>query len=288
MNTVVKLDYAEFYITNVCNLTCEGCNRFNSFKFKGWQAWSQLGEIYQNWSHQLNIGTISIMGGEPLLNPEFYQWIDGLSTLWPRSKIMIASNGTQLDKHKRLYDIMLNNRKITMNVSLHNKTQKKKIIDKIKNFLQPPFRYEANTTKYQESLSITDANDITIKIFYNWWFHQGAVIRDQQTARYTLHNSDPVKAHNICHSKTCHHFDQGRLYKCGPAALFPEFNRQFGLELSVEDKALMESVNSIGVDDPLDIKSQFLDTIKEPIPQCKFCPENYEGKMIFAIEKKDL
>jgi organic radical activating enzyme len=288
MNSILKLDYAEFYITNVCNLTCNGCNRFNSFRIKGWQAWSQYKSIYEKWSQQLNIGIISIMGGEPLLNPEFYQWVDGLSKLWPHSAIIIATNGTQLDRHKKFYDVMLDNKKISLNVSLHNKMQKKKIIDKVKNFLCFPFQYEADTTRYRESLSITDANGVTIKIFYNWWFHQGAIIRDQQIDRYTLHNSDPIKAHTICHSKTCHHFDQGRLYKCGPAALFQVFDQQIGLDLSDEDRKLMEHVNSLSVDDPLDVKRQFIDKIKEPIPQCKFCPENYEGKMIFAIEKKDL
>lgn len=82
MNSILKLDYAEFYITNVCNLTCNGCNRFNSFRIKGWQAWSQYKSIYEKWSQQLNIGIISIMGGEPLLNPEFYQWVDEQIKEW--------------------------------------------------------------------------------------------------------------------------------------------------------------------------------------------------------------
>lgn len=36
-----RLDYMEFYITNVCNLTCTGCNRFNNYKFKGFQRWTE-------------------------------------------------------------------------------------------------------------------------------------------------------------------------------------------------------------------------------------------------------
>ena len=34
-----RLDYCEFYITNVCNLSCNGCNRFNNYKFRGFQRW---------------------------------------------------------------------------------------------------------------------------------------------------------------------------------------------------------------------------------------------------------
>jgi organic radical activating enzyme len=288
MKKPLQLPYVEFYITNVCNLACDGCNRFNSFKFKGWQSWKDHSDDYAKWSEQLDIGSISIMGGEPLLNPDFYQWVYGLGKLWPKTPIMIATNGTQLDHHQQLYDVMLDNRYVTMNVSLHNKMHKKVIVDKVKQFLCEPFVYRADTTKYRESLSITDTNGITVKIFYNWWFHQGAVIRSAESNRYTLHNSDPIKAHDICHSKTCHHFEHGKLYKCGPAALFEQFDKQFGLDLSLEDRNLISSVPFVAVDDDIDIKKIFINKITAPIPQCKFCPEHYDGKMIFALEKKDL
>ena len=29
----------EFYITNVCNIACPQCNRFNNWNFKGHQIW---------------------------------------------------------------------------------------------------------------------------------------------------------------------------------------------------------------------------------------------------------
>lgn len=285
-NNKLHLDYAEFYITNVCNLTCEGCNRFNSFKFKGWQSWQEWQDIYQRWSQEIDLGTITIMGGEPLLNPEFYRWIEGISALWPRTQVLIASNGTQLHRHQKLYDILAKNSCIGINVSIHNKMHKRQIIEKVKNFLTGPFEYLADTTKYRESLEIIDSRSIRIKIFYNWWFHQGAIITDIESGVLTLHNSDPARAHDICHSKTCHHFDRGRLYKCGPSALFSVFDQQIGLQLSAADRMLIKTTPSIGIDDTLEKKKQFLQYINEPIPQCKFCPEAYDGKQIFALEKK--
>ena len=53
MNKKFQLNYVEFYITNVCNLTCQGCNRFNSFKFKGWQKWEDYADTYKQWSEQI-------------------------------------------------------------------------------------------------------------------------------------------------------------------------------------------------------------------------------------------
>ena len=47
-----RLNYMEFYITNVCNLTCTGCNRFNNYKFKGFQRWADYKEEYTQWSKE--------------------------------------------------------------------------------------------------------------------------------------------------------------------------------------------------------------------------------------------
>lgn len=283
----LTLDYAEFYITNVCNLTCNGCNRFNSFRFKGWQKWDDYAEQYTQWSKELNISRIAIMGGEPLLNPSFYDWIDNIVKLWPQAFVHIASNGTQLDHHQQLYARLQSNKKLKYSVSIHNKKHKQQIIQRVEKFLTAPLSYNFHNEKYRELLTITDSNGVTVVIDYNWWFHQGAIITDPDSGKLTLHNSDPDKSHKICHSKTCHHFDRGRLYKCGPAALFAPFDQQFGLQLTDQDRALINSVNSVGVQNSLIEKQQFLRAIKNPIPQCKFCPEEYQGKQIFAIEKKD-
>lgn len=288
MSPALNLHYAEFYITNVCNLACEGCNRFNNFKINGWQPWHDWEPTYTTWAQQLNIGNIAILGGEPLLNPDIYLWTQNLSRLWPRSTVMIVTNGTQLDKHKQLYDLMTKNHRIVLEVSLHNKMHKKKILEKVKNFLVGPYEYEVDSTKYRESVTIKDSNNIKIKILYDWWFHQGAIKKIDVPGKFALYDSNPVKAHDICHSKTCHHFENGRLYKCGQSSLFRTFDKQIGLELSDEDRSIMESVRSIGIEDDLDVKKQFIGGLNEPIPQCKFCPEQYEGKMIFSLEKKDL
>ena len=77
----IKLDKVEFYITNVCNLTCDECNRFNNFSFKGWQRWQDYEAIYADWNSKLDIQQLVILGGEPLLNPSICEWITGINSL---------------------------------------------------------------------------------------------------------------------------------------------------------------------------------------------------------------
>ena len=40
-----RLNYAEFYITNVCNLNCTECNRFNNYHFSGHQRWDDYSDV---------------------------------------------------------------------------------------------------------------------------------------------------------------------------------------------------------------------------------------------------
>lgn len=279
------IDYVEFYITHVCNLACNGCNRFNDRKLNGWQKWSDYEPIYRHWGNELDIQRATIMGGEPLLNVTLYDWLDGLTEIWPQTQIAIASNGFFLPQNKKLYYYLFT-KNINLNISLHNKMHKKQILDNVENFLEHPLTYNFDNTPYRNRLTIIDNNKIKIKIEYNWWFHQGAIIQNE--GYETLHTSDPLKAHKNCHSKTCHHFDKGKLYKCGPASLFPQYDEQRPLKLSPEDRQLMQSVKSLSITDSESVKKDFLGTLKDPIPQCKFCPEVYHGQEIFAEEKKNL
>lgn len=281
------LGYSEFYITNVCNLDCQGCNRFNSFRFKGYQKWHDWADVYAQWSKEIDLGMITILGGEPLLNPTFRDWVRGLRSIWPKTKIDITTNGTRLDKFPDLYKIMAEDQNMTITVSVHNKAHKKPLMKKLRDFLKSPISITADTIPYREQVHLIDANGVKAKLENAWWFHQGAVIPNEQ-GRLTLHNSDPIKAHAICHSRECHHWENGCLFKCGPASIFPQFDEQFKLDISDSDRQLIRGYDALKITDDYETKRKFLKEIKNPIPQCKFCPENYNGQQIFSKEKSSI
>jgi organic radical activating enzyme len=282
-----RVEYVEFYITNVCNLTCTGCNRFNDRKFTGWQRWSDYVDVYEQWAEQIDISMITILGGEPLLNSTFYDWLEGITRLWPKANVGIPSNGYQLPKHKKFYKYLKDNKRISFNVGVHNKKERQKLIGYVQDFLEGNIRYDYDNTLYREVLKMTDENDVTVEVRNQWWFHQGAIVRYNNIE--TLHNSDPEVAHEICHSKSCHHFDKGKLYKCGASALFKEYDDQFSLTLSDSDRQLISDVPALELSASYDEKQKFItQVLPNPIPQCKFCPEVYNGQQIFAVEKKNL
>jgi organic radical activating enzyme len=287
-NPKLKLLSVEFYITNVCNLACTGCNRFNNFKFTGQQQWDEYKIIYTQWAAELQIGTIGILGGEPLLHPGFMSWFSNIRALWPRSSLSVVTNGYRLTKVAGLYEFLLRHRFNTqIHVGIHNKRFKTQIMENVRSFLKGKISYNFDySNKYQENMMLTDSNKVILKVEHNWWFHQGTLIQNIEADNFTLYQSDEKKAHDNCSMKLCHTFSDGKLYKCGVIAILPKFAKQHTIQLSPEDSELMHSYVPLSIDDTYEIKKEFLENLNRSIPQCKFCPEVYIGDQIYAEEKK--
>jgi hypothetical protein len=273
------LNKAEFYITNVCNLDCNHCNRFNNYNFKGWQNWDDYAEVYQSWGNYLDIDNVVILGGEPLLNPGIIKWIYGLNEIWPN--VQIQTNGTRLNYVPGLYQALLD-RKCWIGVSLHNVNELSWMEQQITNFMAGSIqKQKLNPADGQGDICYKDSNGIEIKIWFQNQFQTSAII-PKGNGRLTLHNSDPIRAHEQCPFARwkCYHFIRGALYKCGPVALFPEFHTQHNLDISPVDQNLINSYTPLTVDQWDQRGAEFLALIDEPIAQCKFCPDYVSTEII--------
>lgn len=281
MTNRVLIDRLEFYITNVCNLTCSGCNRYNDYKFSGWQSWAEAEPILTKWAEKIEIRHPIILGGEPLLNPDIIQWMQGLRRLWARyGTVQIQSNGTRLDLIPGLYDaIDVNN---WIGISLHSMEHKERLFDRIRNFLKHPIVETENPNHPVGSRwQFVDANKKYLHVWVNDNFVQSNIIERSDGTR-TLYQSNPDLAHDNCTFRRFknYHMIRGKIYKCGPVALMPEFDAQYPLDISAQDREIMQAYRGLSVDE-FDTRGQeFLDTIDQVIPQCKFCPEKYDYKPI--------
>lgn len=278
----IKLNKIEFYITNVCNLTCSGCNRYNNYKFSGWQDWNKYESIMEKWAEKIHIQQPVILGGEPLLNPTINSWLQGISRIWPTSySPQIQSNGTRIDLVPGLYDTCVKTQ-AWIGISLHSLDDIEPIIARIRNYLQHPIKetQESNTV-YGSNYQFIDKNGIRVHIWISDHFTQNNII-EGPNGEFRLYDSNPIIAHNNCafvKFKNYHMID-GKIYKCGPAALMPKFDDQYPLEVSDEDKKLIHGYRGLSVDEFDERGKEFFRTIDDPIPQCKFCPESYDYKKI--------
>lgn len=272
----------EFYITNVCNLTCDHCNRFNNYKFKGWQTWDDLKDTYSRWAELIDINHRVMLGGEPLLNPDVIKWCQGLKKTWPEpGATEIITNGYRLNHVPGLYESIRSDL-LFLRVTLHNINEKDFLINEIKTFLREPIIMEEDTSLW----IFTDCNRVRIELVLEDQFSESAIIRNSIN-NLTLHQSDPVKAHDICcmaHNDTVH-FIHGKIYKCGPAALFNEFDQQHQLDISDEDRILLSAYKPLTVDNFEEYQEEFFKNLENPISQCKFCPEEHNMRTIYPLVK---
>lgn len=331
------LNYSEFYITNVCNLNCINCNRFNNFAFSGHQYWKDHADQYKQWSNIVDIREIGIIGGEPLLNPDFPNWLHGIAKLWPNSKIKILTNGTQFKKWPELYSWLNQySGRVEIHVSRHSYTHKQETLADIEGFIQAPFVKTSivNINLWKESynrikdtawpecnhpnafenlprhiqeechtvhgvspeifndtvfdIEYLDRNNIKIVFKLFNWFNNSTVCHDQTTNQLWLNRSNPVKAFDVCYSKNCHHFIRGKLYKCGPVGLLPEFIKQFPVNITSEENKLINDYEPAEFNWPKEKFQLFLSNLKDEIPiaQCTFCPETLSPIRFEASTKK--
>lgn len=296
-----RLKYSEVYITNVCNYSCTHCQSLNNFSFKGHQRWKDYEIEYRKLSDQIDIDQLQIIGGEPTLNPEFETWVNGISNLWPNTKLQIATNGTRLDKlTKEIYQVLLKH-KGTLWITCHDIQLYDGFLDFAKmflstivsdNFSDDDWRTEYEKSKTDSTIklkttsrTLIDENGVEVMLDWSQSFVPSVIDLLDNHNLTMKYNSDPVQAHDICGFKTCHQMNKGKLYKCPLVSVLPDFLNQFDVSMSSDDKLLAQSYEPLTSDNKS--VSEFVNAINDPIPQCKFCPINYHTKHNFVgTEKK--
>ena len=322
-NRVFLDGIVEIHITSVCNLKCTNCNRFSNYKFKGFERWEDYKDIYSEWASKVDFKKITLIGGEPMLNPTFMNWFRGLRKLWPNAIIEICTNGTRLDKVPGFYQEVLEHKdKTIIDVNIHHCNVFEYTTSVIKNFLSGKISTKHNPKEllnvynqikgegwpdsitsaddlpadvrheiYEnfndrlllEPTQYIDINGVKVDVTYSTFFNTVALKQN-----FTLHNSNPQQAHDVCFSSKCHTFYKGKFYKCPVTALLKDFVDQHSIKLSNLDRHLIYNPDTIDSKSSIEDIEKFWDSIEsnKAVPQCKFCPAKLETCSTAAEFKK--
>jgi hypothetical protein len=238
-----------------------------------------------------------------MLNPDFENWLFGISNLWPKSKLQIATNGTRLDKiTNEIYHVLLKHQG-TLWITCHdielydgfldfsktflNKIVSDTVADNVSNY-DWKSEYERSKTDPTVKLKtvsrkLIDENGVEVILDWSQSFVSSIVNLLDDQSLTMKYNSDPVQAHDICYFKNCHQINKGKVYKCPLVSVLPDFLDQFDVTMSDDDRVLAQSYDPLTVDKNV---SEFVNAITDPIPQCKFCPSNYTKHNFVGTEKK--
>ena len=94
------LPYVEVHLYDGCNLNCKGCSHFASLchnepipdTFELLADVQRIAKLFERIEH------IRLLGGEPLLNPDLIQLLNGVRKVLPHSRVSLVSNGLLLEK----------------------------------------------------------------------------------------------------------------------------------------------------------------------------------------------
>ena len=228
------LQKLEFYITNVCNLDCPDCNRFNNHSFRGHQVWKDYEHDYEEWGRKLDVPGLVILGGEPLLNPTILDWIRGLNRCFGRN-VQVLTNGTRLNKTAGLYETLAEHNDgyyaNWVGISIHNRNDLDRYIDETQRFLQGNIReyhgknavdLTGHPISSGADYTFVDSNMVQVRLwiqdsFYPaslqpTWIEENGQLRPGKMRPF---DSDPNLAHEACGFVQWknYHMIRGKLHK---------------------------------------------------------------------------
>lgn len=234
-NTKPRLSYVEAEVSECCNLNCKGCSEFSNLVesnrfcnltiFK--KDLEKLKEFY--WG----IGKIRLLGGEPLMNPDFHQFVVTARELFPDSDIRLVSNGLLVPKITEQDFAILKSNNCSFDISNYPPTQKN--IETITDCLKK--------AEIPYNLSIP------INMFFKSLLAQPT--------------ESPTKAFNKCIFSHCHALGNGYISSCSAQIYVCRLNAAFNLNYPIDDKIDIYHTSLNGW--------EINKTFEQPHDFCRYC-----------------
>jgi len=260
---IPQLPFLETMITQVCNLSCHGCTNFSDLKHSGYVPWSLGQQWIEEWKSKIEILDFGIMGGEPLINPEWKKWVTGVRTLLPTAQIRFTTNGLLLHRYPEILEFFEDCGNIVFKITQHLNDNEldnsiKKIFDSVNWQPVTEFGIKRWQGKNKVRLQINKPEKF-LKTYCG----------DIKTM--TPWNSNPIDAFNQCIQQTCPLLHNGRIYKCSTSALTKEIRQRFNNE---NDQWKKFEDNGIGITSSGKDIEDFINNFGKPHSICAQCPDS--------------
>jgi len=230
-----EIEKLDIVITRSCQLNCSGCLTFSNHNLvKGHVDLTASLPWLEFWSSKLKSKTVHVFGGEPLMHPDWSNWVRTVSTLFCKHGIGInmQTNGIKISAvdYNLLYDL-IHNYNLQFNITVHSQESwyQEKINQGIKileSIAGVGAYTEINSTERVfnsddgwRSFRITDgtANDDTRRWVSHYLGH-GATLRPGREFDHFKH----IEHHGFCEAKEYIQLYEGSLYKCPPMAVLED------------------------------------------------------------------
>lgn len=252
-------------IQYACNLSCRGCITMTDYLRKGSVSIEQGEPWLAAWSQQLDIGTICLFGGEPLMNKDIVDWIKLVRQYWPNSIIKIITNGTYLN-NKNIIPVLLEVGNAEYQISLHWRAGTK--FNEIKKALIAQLgdqQWKVHSPNRSEVLMAFECNSVTVQLAV---FGEFVIpYKGYGSSMKPWNSTDTSASYSNCGSPMNPILYENRLYKCGPIANLKD-TLQLHDRLLDPDWQYYLKYQGIGVEDDL---TSFVENFDKPHNICSMC-----------------
>ena len=253
MITVPKL---EMHVTDVCNLRCEGCNHFANYRNRGVLPLDEGRTWLESWAARLAPVNFSLLGGEPLMNPELPDYLSLTRRLWPHTRIRLVTNGLLLPSRPDLWPALERTR-TTLTISLHSNDPRYR--SRLQRALDCVAREEA-----KRQLRVDLRNSI------DGWYRP---YRGSGREMLPYDDGNPGASWNACSARHCVTLRDNALWKCPPVAHLRVIAPRFGLDTNPA-WAVPLAYHPLNLDADDDVLRAFFARGAEPV--CGMCPSRPE------------
>jgi len=263
----ILINNVDVHVINSCNLHCHGCNHLANYGYGGPFKVEELVHWIEPWKDRLFFKRISLLGGEPLLNPHLKDICIAYRRLFSHkeTKLRIITNGILIAKCPWLKEL-IQEYHVHIQVSLHvftGKTKNEKLINQVKEGMALLEKWAGDKLGQTETSwgpYVEAKEKLNFQVFY-----QGA-----GTQIKPFQHDDITESKKHCTCPTLQLY-QSNLYKCAPIAYIGDVLEKFGREDDQDWKPYLnyEPLTPDCTDDEL------LDFMKkQPQPEwtCKMCP----------------
>jgi organic radical activating enzyme len=272
MITRPRLPFLETMITQACNLSCLGCTNYSDLSHSGYVSWQKGKQWLESWLERIDIPDFGIMGGEPLINPECLDWIQGVRSLMPSAQIRFTTNGLLLHKYPDLVDQLIDIGNVSFKITVHLEDQG---LENLINDIMQRYPWRP-VTEHGIPRYIT-RNQLRL--------HVKRPDRFLKTYQNSYENmlpwdSDPMDAFAKCVQQTCPLLYQGKIYKCSTSGLLAATLARFGNpNFDRWRRYLAEGLEARCTDQSL---QEFIDNFGHAHSQCGQCPSahHHEGTVV--------
>jgi hypothetical protein len=279
----------DIYITNVCPNACNHCSTFNNLNFSGHMSWELNKPLLEKWAERCDFQDMGLLGGEPLIHPEYKQWVKGVREIFPNQKRLSVATGLYVDKLKNHVDNLqfaMDNR-VRVEFNVHDPDAWDETCEFVETVFLKGLEWTKDTQSIEPGSIVWPDDDLhyyvdgeTVCDVLPAWDFVKNPIKEYHNGKATFYDNDPVEVFANCELKVCHTYVDGRIYLCQNTAVGKMFAEQFEVDQRVYD--LLTTSDSIHPNDSDEKIAQFILDLKKPCPQCSLCTIDGRDTVLIA------